>query len=72
MLYCYALGEGLKVGALALLRCGQEVSMLTNNDSWRFRLKVDPTFQEKVLTIQITGRVKYVVFIAINVSYRSI
>lgn len=49
------IGEGLKVGALALLRCGCQVSMITSRESWRFRLSADPTFQERLLTIYITG-----------------
>ena len=49
------LGEGLKVGALALLRSGREVAMLTSHDSWRFQLARDPMFEENVLTVYVSG-----------------
>ena len=48
-------GEGLKVGALALLRSGREVVLLTCQDRWRFRLAHDPVFQESVLTVFVAG-----------------
>ena len=48
-------GEGLKVGALALLRSGREVVMETSFDCWRFRLDDDPVFGEKVLTVFVSG-----------------
>ena len=53
--FVHSTGEGLKVGALALLRSGCQVSLITSEESWRFRLSVDPRFQERVLTIHITG-----------------
>lgn len=49
-------GEGLKVGALALVREGRVVSMETNRDWWRFGLAHDDTFDEEVLTVFVSDR----------------
>ena len=49
-------GEGLKIGALALVREGRLVTMTTNNDEWRFDLTHDEHFEEKVLTVFISGK----------------
>ena len=48
-------GEGLKVGALALVREGRIVIMETSDDRWQFNLDVDQNFGEKVLSIIVTG-----------------
>jgi hypothetical protein len=47
-------GEGMKVGALALLRGGIGVRMTTNSEHWDFQLEVDEAFDERVLTIMIS------------------
>lgn len=49
-------GEGLKVGALALVRDGRIVTMETGKELWRFELSMDNTFGEKLLTIHVIGR----------------
>lgn len=49
-------GEGLKVGAVALLRKGIRLRMLTRAESWSFDLLVDPAFGERVLTVGVTAR----------------
>jgi hypothetical protein len=49
-------GEGLKVGALALLRSGLALSMTTSKDHWQFSLELDPVFDERVLTVLVSGR----------------
>ena len=49
-------GEGLKVGALALVREGRQLVMETRQDKWGFCLERDPVFEEQVLTIQVTQR----------------
>ncbi|XP_060065602.1 uncharacterized protein LOC132545939 [Ylistrum balloti] len=49
-------GEGLKVGALALVRNGHLVTMETCNDRWRFDLIHNEEFGEKVLTVVVTER----------------
>ena len=51
-------GEGLKVGALALVREGRVVSMETSRDRWRFGLSYDDTFKEEVLTVFVNDRRK--------------
>eukprot|EP00118_Oscarella_pearsei_P021228 m.237397 g.237397 ORF g.237397 m.237397 type:complete len:353 (+) comp40145_c0_seq62:2410-3468(+) len=52
-------GEGLKVGALALLREGRRVFMETSKDRWEFCLESHPTFSDaKVLTVKVTCRQK--------------
>ena len=51
-------GEGLKVGALALVREGRVVSMETSRDRWRFGLAHDDTFDEEVLTVFVSDRNK--------------
>ena len=51
-------GEGLKVGALALVREGRYVSMETSRDRWRFGLSCDDTFNEEVLTVFVKDRNK--------------
>lgn len=49
-------GEGLKVGALALVREGRVVTLETSGDRWRFGLVQDDTFEEEVLTVFVTER----------------
>ena len=49
-------GEGLKVGALALVREGRVVSMETSRDRWRFGLSHDEAFDEEVLTVFVDDR----------------
>ena len=49
-------GEGLKVGALALVREGRTVTMETSKDRWRFGLKMDEMFNEEVLTVFVHNR----------------
>ena len=51
-------GEGLKVGALALVREGRVVTMKTSKDRWRFGLSHDKTFDEEVLTVFVDDRWK--------------
>ena len=48
-------GEGLKVGALALVRDGRIVTMETGNEHWRFELIQDEDFGVKVLSVHVTG-----------------
>ncbi|RMX55759.1 hypothetical protein pdam_00015518, partial [Pocillopora damicornis] len=48
-------GEGLKVGALALVREGRVVTMKTGKERWRFGLSHDETFDEEVLTVFVDG-----------------
>ncbi|OWF51344.1 uncharacterized protein LOC110449313 isoform X2 [Mizuhopecten yessoensis] len=50
-------GEGLKVGALALVRNGHLVTMETCKDQWKFDLKYNEEFGEKVLTVVVTERI---------------
>jgi len=49
-------GEGLKVGAVALLRRGLGLTMFTKEESWAFKLMLDPAFGEQVLTVEVSGR----------------
>ena len=49
-------GEGLKVGALALVREGRQLVMETQKDKWGFCMERDPVFEEQVLTILVTQR----------------
>ena len=49
-------GEGLKVGALALVREGRQLVMETQKDKWGFCMERDPVFEEQVLTIQVGQR----------------
>lgn len=51
-----AFGEGMKVGALALLRRGLGVQIETRDEKWVFGLDLDPTFKEKVLSVRIGAR----------------
>jgi len=51
-------GEGLKVGALALLRSGLALTMTTSEDHWRFSLEHDAIFDERVLTVIVSKRQK--------------
>jgi len=44
-------GEGMKVGALALLRLGVVIDMFTSDEHWSFQIALDPAFGEKVLTV---------------------
>jgi len=49
-------GEGLKVGAVALLRRGLNLAMVTRGELWTFLLAVDPAFGERVLTVRVSRR----------------
>lgn len=49
-------GEGLKVGALALVRNGFSVVMETSTDQWKFDLMHNEEFEENVLTVIVTGK----------------
>jgi len=49
-------GEGLKVGALALVREGRVVSMETSRDRWKFGLAHHEAFDEDVLTVFVDDR----------------
>jgi len=49
-------GEGLKVGAVALLRRGLGLRMLTREEAWTFHLAVDPAFGERVLAVGVSPR----------------
>ncbi|KAJ8319829.1 hypothetical protein KUTeg_001416 [Tegillarca granosa] len=51
-------GEGLKVGALALVRNGFTVVMETDTDQWKFDLMHNKEFEESVLTVIVTDRIK--------------
>jgi len=51
-----AFGEGMKVGALALLRRGLRFAILTRGEIWNFTLAVDPSFGERVLSVDISAR----------------
>lgn len=50
-------GEGLKVGALALLRKNLSVFLETSKEIWRFDLVHDDQFGQDVLTVFVTGRI---------------
>lgn len=50
---CSALGEGLKLGALALIRSGRRVVMCTGEERWRFAIAENKGLKEKVLTVFI-------------------
>ncbi|XP_065917965.1 uncharacterized protein [Dysidea avara] len=49
-------GEGMKVGALALLRGERTVCVKTSSDMWSFGLKRHSVLQEEVLTVFVTKR----------------
>lgn len=49
-------GEGLKVGALSLIRAGQKVVMSTSLQAWTFVLQKHPDFNEVVLAVEMTGK----------------
>lgn len=51
-------GEGLKVGALSLVRDGRPVTMETSSDRWRFDLVQNEEFGEKVLTVIVSGNIE--------------
>ncbi|KAI8506320.1 hypothetical protein Bbelb_157470 [Branchiostoma belcheri] len=48
-------GEGMKIGALALLRRGRLVTIETSEDRWKFELQEDENFGEEVLTVVVSG-----------------
>jgi len=52
---CTLTGEGMKIGALALLRDRRRVCVRTSKDCWRFGLKQHSVLQEEVLTVFVTG-----------------
>ena len=56
--FVLASGEGMKIGALALLRNKRHVSVQTSQDSWRFGLKQHSLLQEEVLTVFVSGEFK--------------
>jgi hypothetical protein len=49
-------GEGLKVGILAMIREGKQVTMETGSELWTFGLFMDENFAEEVLGVSITRR----------------
>jgi len=49
-------GEGMKVGAVALLRRGLRLRIFTKSEVWTFELAVDPNFGERVLTVETARR----------------
>lgn len=49
-------GEGLKIGALALIREGRKITMETSKDRWNFGLKINSLFNEEVLTVFVRDR----------------
>lgn len=49
-------GEGMKVGALALLREGRAVVMHTAQEQWSWARAMDPNFAVRVLTIFVSPR----------------
>lgn len=49
-----AFGEGLKVGALALIRAGMEVTVTSDRESWKFALV--PHGEVSILTVRATKR----------------
>ena len=49
-------GEGMKVGALALLRNKCKVCVRTSCDSWSFGLKKHAILQEEVLTVFVSSK----------------
>ncbi|XP_046554805.1 uncharacterized protein LOC124264129 [Haliotis rubra] len=51
-------GEGLKIGALALVRQGHLVTMETGSDVWEFQLLHNEEFGEKVLSVVISERLE--------------
>ena len=54
-----SLGEGLKIGTLALLRGGHKVLVSTShNKTWRFSIQPHPEFHEKVLTVTFEGELQ--------------
>ena len=53
--FCFV-GEGMKVGALALLRDSRSVCVKTSRDSWSFGLKKHSILQEEVLTVFVSGK----------------
>ena len=51
-------GEGMKIGALALLRDKRRVCVRTSSDCWRFGLKQHSVLQEEVLTVFVTRKLQ--------------
>jgi len=49
-------GEGLKIGCLVLAREGRQVSIVSLGKRYDFSIQYDGTWQEKLLTIDITDR----------------
>ena len=49
-------GEGMKVGALALLREGRRVEMSTRDEHWRWLRRLDDAFGVRVLTVEVSAR----------------
>ena len=49
-------GEGMKVGALALLREGRQVEMATRGELWRWCRREDAAFGVRVLTVEVSER----------------
>jgi hypothetical protein len=50
-------GEGMKVGALALLRERRSVEMVTRDERWRWVRRADPAFGEvRVLSVEVSRR----------------
>lgn len=55
MFWHFPIGEGLKIGTLALLRNKHRVVVATHNCSWNFSLERHPHFEETVLTVSLEG-----------------
>ena len=49
-------GEGMKVGALALVREGVTVLVETGDERWQFVVTHQRVFTEDVLAVKITGK----------------
>ena len=48
-------GEGMKVGALALLREGRRVEMTTRGEHWLWTRREDPAFGVRVLSVEVSS-----------------
>ena len=57
--FIFPSGEGMKIGALALLRNKRHVSVQTSLDSWRFGLKQHSVLQEEVLTVFVSSKLTH-------------
>lgn len=58
------LGEGLKIGALALFREGRKVTLETSRDRWFFTVDNHHSFQDtRVLTVIVAG-IKWIILLS--------